>query len=205
MSDADVDVLIGEPLALDLVNTRPEAQGGGRADLIATPEHLAAWLDSQSERLSDDLRDDLRDGAAATPADLAALHSVRAHIEAVVGALLGGAVPAPADLRALTDAQRKAPAVRELGWDGASVTAVARRAGPLGARLAAHFAESAAELLTGPGVARLKECEAHDCVLVFLPAHPRRRWCSAARCGNRVRVARYYQRHSGGAGSGQKP
>ncbi|GAA2507323.1 hypothetical protein GCM10023100_41830 [Actinocorallia cavernae] len=29
-----------------------------------------------------------------------------------------------------------------------------------------------------------------------LPAHPRRRWCSPARCGNRARVARYYQRHS---------
>ncbi|WP_433464559.1 CGNR zinc finger domain-containing protein [Spirillospora sp. CA-128828] len=29
----------------------------------------------------------------------------------------------------------------------------------------------------------------------FLPGHPRRRWCSAARCGNRVRVARHYQRH----------
>ncbi|MFD0515426.1 CGNR zinc finger domain-containing protein [Streptomyces aureus] len=32
-------------------------------------------------------------------------------------------------------------------------------------------------------------------MLLFLPAHPRRRWCSAARCGNRARVARYYQRH----------
>ncbi|MEU9839973.1 CGNR zinc finger domain-containing protein [Actinomadura sp. NPDC048032] len=38
-------------------------------------------------------------------------------------------------------------------------------------------------------------CEADDCVLLFLPAHPRRRWCSAARCGNRVRVARHYRRH----------
>ncbi|MEV3921501.1 CGNR zinc finger domain-containing protein [Actinomadura coerulea] len=31
--------------------------------------------------------------------------------------------------------------------------------------------------------------------MLFLPAHPRRRWCSAARCGNRVRVARHYRRH----------
>jgi predicted RNA-binding Zn ribbon-like protein len=31
--------------------------------------------------------------------------------------------------------------------------------------------------------------------MVFLPAHPRRRWCSPTRCGNRARVARYYQRH----------
>ncbi|MFF4211720.1 CGNR zinc finger domain-containing protein [Streptomyces sp. NPDC001796] len=34
--------------------------------------------------------------------------------------------------------------------------------------------------------------------MLFLPAHPRRRWCSAARCGNRVRVARHYQRRKAG-------
>ncbi|MEV6134662.1 CGNR zinc finger domain-containing protein [Nocardia sp. NPDC051990] len=32
-------------------------------------------------------------------------------------------------------------------------------------------------------------------VLLFLRLHPRRRWCASERCGNRVRVARYYQRH----------
>jgi predicted RNA-binding Zn ribbon-like protein len=69
----------------------------------------------------------------------------------------------------------------------------ASRAGP---RLAAALAESAVELLGSPAVARLKQCEADDCVLLFLPAHPRRRWCSPQRCGNRIRVARYYGRHS---------
>jgi predicted RNA-binding Zn ribbon-like protein len=34
-----------------------------------------------------------------------------------------------------------------------------------------------------------------QCRLLFLPAHPRRRWCSRVLCGNRVRVTRYYQRH----------
>jgi len=29
----------------------------------------------------------------------------------------------------------------------------------------------------------------------LLPAHRRRRWCSPATCGNRARVARYYQLH----------
>ena len=35
----------------------------------------------------------------------------------------------------------------------------------------------------------------HFALPVFLPANPRRRWCSPAICGNRARVARYYQRH----------
>ncbi|MEU3899131.1 CGNR zinc finger domain-containing protein [Streptomyces sp. NPDC045251] len=32
-------------------------------------------------------------------------------------------------------------------------------------------------------VARVRACEAEDCVLLFLPQHPRRRWCSAGRPG----------------------
>ncbi|MER5184162.1 CGNR zinc finger domain-containing protein [Streptomyces sp. NPDC002896] len=58
-----------------------------------------------------------------------------------------------------------------------------------------QLAEAAAELLADPAVTKIRECEAEDCVMLFLAAHPRRRWCSAARCGNRVRVARHYQRH----------
>uniref|UniRef100_UPI000B043057 CGNR zinc finger domain-containing protein n=1 Tax=Actinomadura kijaniata TaxID=46161 RepID=UPI000B043057 len=78
---------------------------------------------------------------------------------------------------------------------GSAVVAERRRTGPDGARLAAALAEAAADLLGDPAVTRVRRCEADDCVLLFLPAHPRRRWCSASRCGNRVRVARHYQRH----------
>lgn len=66
---------------------------------------------------------------------------------------------------------------------------------PFGVRPAARLAESAADLLTDPAVTTVPECEADDCVMLFLPTHPRRRWCSPSRCGNRARAARYYQRH----------
>ncbi|MFH8800830.1 CGNR zinc finger domain-containing protein [Streptomyces sp. NPDC017936] len=185
----DSEPLTGEPLALDLVNTRP-AGVGGRTDLLDTPERLAAWLALEEARLGLEV-----DGAEPTAADLAAVHAVRAHTETAVRALLHGQEPPAGALRALTDAQRAAPAVRELTWNGGAVTPVLRRTGPLGVRLAALLAEAAADLLTDPAVGRLRRCEADDCVMLFLPAHPRRRWCSAARCGNRARVARYYQRH----------
>src|SRR5690606_32234478 len=74
-------------------------------------------------------------------------------------------------------------------------TATRRRAGPPGRRLAAWLAEAAAEFLADPAVSRVRRCAADDCVLLFLPAHPRRRWCSPTRCGNRVRVARHDRRH----------
>lgn len=186
---SDSEPLTGEPLALDLVNTRP-AGGDGRVDLLDTPQRLTAWLALEDDRLHGEAGD-----SVPTESDLAPVHTVRAHIEAVLDALLRGSEPPKADLRGLTDAQRAAPAVRELTWDGTAVTTTVHRSGPLGVRLAARLAEAAADLLTDPAIGKLKRCEADDCVMIFLPAHPRRRWCSAGRCGNRARVARYYQRH----------
>ncbi|HZF92550.1 CGNR zinc finger domain-containing protein [Streptomyces sp.] len=186
----------GEPLPLDLVNTRP-LSGGSRADLLGTPDRLAAWLARQRDRLggeTDRLAGETV-GPAPSEADLAPVHAVRAHTEAALRALLDGRRPPESALRGLADAQRAAPAVLVPVWDGTAVTAPPRRTGPLGVRLAALLAEAAAALLADPAVARVKECEADDCVLLFLPAHPRRRWCSPARCGNRTRVARHYRRH----------
>lgn len=98
-------------------------------------------------------------------------------------------------LEGLNAAQAAAPAITELGWDGTAVTAVRRRAGEPGVRLAAWLAEAAADLLADPAVTTIRQCAADDCVMLFLPAHPRRQWCSPTRCGNRTRVARHYHRH----------
>ncbi|MEU7498182.1 CGNR zinc finger domain-containing protein [Streptomyces griseofuscus] len=189
---SESEPLTGEALALDLVNTRP-LSGDGRVDLLGTPRQLSRWLELEADRLKEGHTEE---GEEPGVGDLVPVHAVRGHTEAVVRALLDAAEPPAAALRGLTEAQRAAPAARELGWDGTAVTAVPRRTGPLGVRVAAALAEAAVELLTDPAIGRLKECEADGCVMVFLPSHPRRRWCSPARCGNRARVARYYQRHS---------
>lgn len=183
----DLIPLTGEPLALDLVNTHSSA-----GDLLATPAGLSSWLSLQSERF----------GEAAGPAhtelgadDLEAVREVRDHAANALDRVRRGERPSAADLDALNRAQRVAPAVLELAWHGGAVTATRRRAGTPGERLAAWLAETCAEFLAGPAVTKVRQCAADDCVMLFLPAHPRRRWCSATRCGNRVRVARHYQRH----------
>lgn len=180
---SDPEPLIGEPLALDLVNTRPT---GG--DLLRTPQALAAWVRLQAGRLNERL-------PAPTREDLAAVHAVREYIASAVEALLDGTRPPPAALRGLEEALAAAPTIRRLEWNGESVVEVTRRSGDPGARVAAALADAAVDLLTDPGIGRLRRCAADDCVMVFLPAHPRRQWCSPERCGNRARVARYYQRH----------
>ncbi|MFD9675177.1 CGNR zinc finger domain-containing protein, partial [Streptomyces sp. NPDC059981] len=97
---------------------------------------------------------------------------------------------------ALNAALAGAPAHRELSWtDGAGLTAAVHRTAGPARRLAAELAEAVAQLLTDPRVGEVRRCEAEGCVLLFLPAHPRRRWCVASVCGNRARVARYYARH----------
>ncbi|MGV9665023.1 CGNR zinc finger domain-containing protein [Nocardia niigatensis] len=181
---ADLEPLIGEPLALDLVNTRPTG-----ADLLETPQRLADWLRLEADRLPEPPPQRL------TGADLAAVHAVREHTAAALDAMLHGHRPPAAALRGLAQAQSAAPAIRRLDWNGDAVTETVARLGDPGARLAAHLADAAATLLTDPAIDRLRQCGAEDCVMLFLPAHPRRQWCSPERCGNRVRVARYYQRH----------
>jgi predicted RNA-binding Zn ribbon-like protein len=182
---SDLAPLTGEPLALDLVNTRTAA-----GDLLTTPGDLVAWLELQAGRLGgvQEATDPGIDG-------LAAVRAVREHTANALERARRGEPPAEADLAALNDAQRAAPAVSALTWNGSAVAVERRRPGTAPARLAARLAEAAADLLADPAVTKIRQCEADDCTLLFLPAHPRRRWCSATRCGNRARVARHYQRH----------
>ncbi|WP_030724625.1 CGNR zinc finger domain-containing protein [Streptomyces sp. NRRL S-237] len=177
--------LIGEPLALDLLNT--EAAVG---DLVADPAGLTAWLAAQAGRL--------------TPVDVvgegevAAVQALRAAARPALDAVRRGERPPAGALTVLNEALAAAPSHRVLAWtEEGGIAADAHRPADPAQRLAAELAEAVAELLTDPRVGQVRGCEAHDCVLLFLPAHPRRRWCVASVCGNRARVARYYARHKG--------
>src|SRR5918997_985516 len=100
---SDVFPLIGEPLALDLINTRVHGPQGD-VDLLATP-------------------------AALDDADLAAVHALRDAVAAVVGSIREGTPPGAPALAVLTEAQRAAPVYRAVEWDGRAVTATTRRTG----------------------------------------------------------------------------
>ncbi|MHA6804690.1 CGNR zinc finger domain-containing protein [Salinifilum ghardaiensis] len=181
--------LVGEPLALDLVNTRPVT-----GDLLTTLDELRAWLRLQGDRFPE-VREVL---AQLAEEDVAEVRAIREHAADALARVRRGERPAEADLAALNHAQGAAPLLSELSWNGSTTTATRRRIGAPGTRLVGWLAEAAADLLSDPAVTTIRECAADDCVLLFLPAHSRRRWCSAARCGNRARVARHYQRHKTG-------
>jgi predicted RNA-binding Zn ribbon-like protein len=141
--------------------------------LTSEDDRLEEWLSSQGLPWSEAFRE------------------LRGHVEAAVLAARDGVEP---DLAPLNAALRGAPSFEVLTWaDGVVVSR--KRSGDEVARGLAVLAEAAADLLASPAVRKVKTCEAPGCRLLFVPAHPRRRWCDPATCGNRVRVARYYQRH----------
>lgn len=181
---------IGEPLALDLINTRPST-GEGPVDLIGDTHGLAVWLEQQAGRLPDTLL-----FAAGTLAidELVPVHAVRDHVASAVRSLMDGETVPASDVAGLNAAMAAAPVTRQLDWGDAPAVKSAR-AGTPGIQLAGFLAEDAALLLSAPDARLIRKCEADDCVMLFVGNNARRRWCSAARCGNRVRVSRYYQRN----------
>lgn len=179
--------LLGEPLAVDLVNTRVAGEGP-HTDLLDTPQALESWLAAQAPRVAW--------AGVVRPADLAAVRQLRDGVAALVEARREGHAANPAAIGTVNRAVAGAPAHRVLSWPpGQPPRAAAVRRGTPIAGLLATVAESAVTLLAGPDAERLRTCEHPDCVLVFVAANSRRRWCSAARCGNRARVARHYHRH----------
>jgi predicted RNA-binding Zn ribbon-like protein len=180
--------LVGEPLALDFVNTRVQPPSGDAIDFLADRAGLDVWLDAEGERCA----------RPAGQVDLGILRSLRGHVANALEHVRVGDAPPVSDLVAVTAALRAAPAHRELTWNGSAVVAHHVRTGDATDGLLAELAEAAADLLVDPAVTRIRRCAGPGCRMLFLATHSRRQWCSPALCGNRVRVARYYRRHRQG-------
>lgn len=175
--------LLGEPLALDLVNTRIR-DGVAIVDLLDTPVALAAWLQAERKRVSWT--------GPVVDEDLTAVQALRTAIDSLLRAQRAHARPAQAALRTVNRAVAAA-AQPKLVW-AARGAALAKP--PARARrdaLLQAIAADAVAILTGPQATRLRTCAHPGCVLQFIARNPRRRWCVSAVCGNRARVARHYQ------------
>ncbi|MFF1481936.1 CGNR zinc finger domain-containing protein [Streptomyces sp. NPDC058301] len=176
MSAPDPRPLTGEPVSLDLLNTR-WTHDGERQDLLASADGLTVWLASTGLD-------------ARFPADRAALGPLLRARDALLRAVEHpGESAAAADLDAILEHGR--------------IRATLSAEGP-GER--AEFADPAwgpawtaardyLDLLrTAPD--RIRAC-AHDaCTLHFFDTsrNGTRRWCSMAACGNRAKASRHYAR-----------
>ena len=178
--------LLGEPLSLDLVNTRIRSDGTD-VDLLDAPAALATWLAAESGRLSW--------SGAVSAADLRAVRTLRDAIAALLSARRVGVRPRPQAVKVVNTALSTSTPATRLVWTATGARAARRAAGLQREMLLCALAMDAVNLMTGPDAALVRTCEHPECVLQFLARNPRRRWCSASICGNRARVARHYARH----------
>jgi predicted RNA-binding Zn ribbon-like protein len=162
--------LIGEPLALDLLNTEWN-QDGRRRDLLAEPDGAAIWLQAAGY------------AGAVADADADALRTARAAIRDVLEQRGAGALNAVLAHGRL--AERLSPEgperVLELDDERWRVPWLA--------------AQNLLDLLR-EHPDRIRRCAGHECVLHFYDASRagRRQWCSMASCGNRAKARRHYER-----------
>lgn len=191
MSDSNKP-LVGENPALDLINTRARTSVGV-IDFLATPDNLSTWLDLQPDARLHAFR--AADAGALTMKELDLLYEVRDCAATTIDHRRRNMQPPGAALDGLNKVWRMAAPVQQLAWENGQVAITTHRDGPFAARLASTLAGLTAELLADPRSRNIRQCEAPDCVMLFLPLNARRRWCSASGCGNRARVARYYRRH----------
>jgi predicted RNA-binding Zn ribbon-like protein len=111
-------------------------------------------------------------------------------------ATASGGAPAENDLAALNAALGAAPArqrVRHGGWDIGTPR-------PSAGTLLAPTLWSAADLLVGNQLARVRQCANPACGWLFLDNSKsgNRRWCSMSACGNRAKAHRHYLRQKKG-------
>lgn len=175
-------LLLGEPLALDLVNTRV-LQRGVDVDLLDRPAALAAWLRAERDRIA-------WHGPVGA-ADLAAARTLRDAIDALLRARLVRQPIAKPILRRFNRALAAPPATTRLAWTARGPQKSQPAASAQREALLHALALDALDVLTGPQAKLLRECAHPDCRLLFVARNRRRRWCSSSTCGNRARVARH--------------
>lgn len=176
--------LLGEPLALDLVNTQA-CREGVFVDLLDTPAALAAWLHAERARIDWT--------GPISEEDLVAAKAMRTAIGDLLRAKREHRHPPVSALRAVNRAL--AVAKPRLLWTAEGPTLAPPPARARRDALLHALAADTIAILTGPQAAQLRKCAHPECVLQFIARNSRRRWCVSAICGNRMRVARHYQLH----------
>ncbi|MDG9716823.1 CGNR zinc finger domain-containing protein [Streptomyces sp. DH24] len=167
--------LTGEPLSLDLLNTR-WAQDGAARDLLADTDGLAVWLAANGldDRFAGDaatLRRTLEARDALTTAVDESLEAGAGRVDAV---LTHGRIRATLT----AEGPGELPEFADASWGPAWLAA-------------RNYLEL---LATAPD--RIRACAHEACVLHFFDTsrNGTRRWCSMAACGNRAKASRHYAR-----------
>lgn len=180
-------LFLADNLALDFINSEygvAEQQHDGFSDDRA----VADWLQRAGIWPAD-----------AHPSSLDGLQAAACELRRCARAVIRSAMKGEgADLTALNEVLEAGRPRERLQWDADaqkySLSLRPQAADP--ANLLWPVAAALQALLTGEKFEFVRECEASDCILLFhdLSKSHRRRWCSMATCGNRMKVAAFRAR-----------
>ncbi|MFI1801871.1 CGNR zinc finger domain-containing protein [Streptomyces sp. NPDC020379] len=168
----------GNP-ALDFVGTL-RARRTARFEMFSAPGRLDAWY------VESGMVDSV---SPARQADVVRATTVREAVYQLITARRLGTAFDDEALAVLNDAARKAPAAPQLTHAGRWTAATQREA-------LSTVARHAVELLSGPDVPLLKECDNPECTRVYIDRSrgSRRQWCGMESCGNKIKAAAYRAR-----------
>jgi predicted RNA-binding Zn ribbon-like protein len=178
-------LFLADNLALDFINSE-YGTGDARHDCFADDLSVIDWLVSAGL---------IAKGTTSPPGLLAAARELREASRAVVHAAMNGI---EVDLSVINKTLEEGRPLARLLWDENSqryhvdVQPVDQSA----LSLLWPVADALVKLIVDPKFEYVRQCEAHDCVLLFhdLSKSHRRRWCSMATCGNRMKVAAFRNR-----------
>lgn len=182
-------LFVGDDLALDFINSE-FGVGAAHHDCFVDDEAVLAWL-----KLAGVLPEDV--GAAPKGLKTLALR-LRDNARSLVHA---AKQEGASDASVVNQVLQAGRASKELRWDDASASfkVVRQRRRDDAASFLEPVAQAVVRLLTDTQLELVRQCEAHDCTLMFhdkTKSH-RRRWCSMALCGNRMKVAAFRSRRKG--------
>jgi predicted RNA-binding Zn ribbon-like protein len=187
-------LFVGDNLALDFINTRYGAEGS-RRDCLQDDASVVAWL-----KLANVLPQEF--GGAPEGLHRLAVSLRDAASALLVAAKSGGDASVGAEVGVVNRVLETGRMASELEWEGTTRTfrVVSPRRFNRAESLLEPVAQALVELLSQRELEYVRQCEAHDCTLLFqdLTNSHRRRWCSMAVCGNRMKVAAFRARMKDG-------
>jgi len=168
-------VLLGDALWLDFANTAASPSVGG--DQIADPAAYHRW--TKAVKLSSDVEGTSFDDVL----------RFRGRLVALASALSAGRQPPASTIEAINGVLAQFEGHHQLTRVNGAWRTRFRSARPPSALAA--IAASAATTLSEP-TGTVRQCAGADCTLFFADHSPQqnRRWCSFARCGEKLRVER---------------
>ncbi len=182
-------LFIADNLALDFINTA-YGVGGNQHDCFTDDNSVVEWL-----RLAGQLPREFQEVNQAPDGLLDLAREFRSGARVVIENAISGVIPDLAVVNRLLESGRP---VREIEWNHKSgmFNIVKRLRYNDPSCLLEPVAESLASLLASDKFGFVRQCEGPDCILLFhdLTKSHRRRWCSMATCGNRMKVAAFRSR-----------